>query len=114
MLSGVQPFKGDNIKELQKNILSGKFNKLDFTSYEVNNLIEGMLQVNPKKRFCIEDILNHPWLDKVDLNQRQKLNLFTGITPAPALATPAATVPTPHSDTSLTEMRAFLLAFFKS
>ena len=36
-----------------------------------------MLQVNPKKRLKVDDILNDPWLDKVDLNQRQKLNLFT-------------------------------------
>jgi len=36
------------------------------------------------------------------------------ITCAPAFATPAATVPTPASDTSFTEMRAFLFAFFKS
>jgi hypothetical protein len=33
---------------------------------------------------------------------------------APAFATPAATVPTPASLTSLTEISAFRLAFFKS
>ena len=33
---------------------------------------------------------------------------------APAFTTPAAIVPTPDSATSLTEIRAFLLAFFKS
>ena len=33
---------------------------------------------------------------------------------APALATPAATVPTPDSDTSFTEISAYLLAFFRS
>ena len=36
------------------------------------------------------------------------------IPPAPALATPAATVPTPASETNLTEILASLLAFFKS
>ena len=36
------------------------------------------------------------------------------ITCAPALATPAATVPTPASLTSLTEIRARLLAHFRS
>jgi serine/threonine protein kinase len=77
MLSGVQPFKGDNIKELQKNILSGKFNKLDFTSYEVNNLIEGMLQVDPKKRLNVIQVLNHPWLSNVNVKNRFNMNLFT-------------------------------------
>ena len=38
----------------------------------------------------------------------------TKITCAPAFATPAATVPTPASDTSLTEILESLLAFFKS
>jgi hypothetical protein len=33
---------------------------------------------------------------------------------ARALATPAATVPTPTSETSLTEMSAFGLTFFRS
>ena len=77
MLGGVQPFKANTIKELEKNIKKGDFKPLEEVSQEANDLIKGMLQVNPKKRFCIEDILNHPWLDKVDLNQRQKLNLFT-------------------------------------
>ena len=36
------------------------------------------------------------------------------ITPAPAFATPAATVPTPASDTSLTDILAFLFAFLRS
>ena len=36
------------------------------------------------------------------------------ITCAPAFATPAATVPTPASETSFTEMPAYLFAFFRS
>ena len=36
------------------------------------------------------------------------------ITWAPAFATPAATVPTPASETSFTDIRAYLLAFFRS
>ena len=36
------------------------------------------------------------------------------MTLAPAFATPAATVPTPASETSFTEILAFLFAFFKS
>ena len=34
--------------------------------------------------------------------------------PTPPPATPAATVPTPASDTSFTDILAFLLAFFRS
>ena len=77
MLGGVQPFKANSILELEKNIMKGDFKPLEEVSPEANDLIKGMLQVNPKKRFGVDDILNHPWLDKVDLNQREKLNLFT-------------------------------------
>ena len=77
MLGGVQPFKANSIKELEKNIKKGDFKPLEEVSSEANNLIKGMLQVNPKKRLTVDEILNHPWLSKVDLNQRQKLNLFT-------------------------------------
>ena len=77
MLGGVQPFKANSIGELEKNIMKGDFKPLEEVSQEANDLIKGMLQVNPRKRFGVEEILSHPWLDKVDLNQRQKLNLFT-------------------------------------
>ena len=77
MLEGVQPFKANSIKELENTIIKGDYKPLEEVSSEVNDLIKGMLQVNPKKRFGVDDILNHPWLNKVDLNQRQKLNLFT-------------------------------------
>ena len=77
MLGGVQPFKANSIKDLEKNIKKGDFKPLEEVSSEANNLIKGMLQVNPKKRLTVDEILNHPWLSKVDLNQRQKLNLFT-------------------------------------
>jgi serine/threonine protein kinase len=77
MLGGVQPFKANSLSGMEKNIIKGDFIPLEEVSPEANDLIRGMLQVNPKKRLGIEEILNHPWLDKVDLNQRQKLNLFT-------------------------------------
>jgi len=77
MLGGVQPFKANSILELENNIMNGEYKELEEVSFEANNLIRGMLQVNPKKRLKVDDILNDPWLDKVDLNQRQKLNLFT-------------------------------------
>ena len=76
MLGGEQPFKAKSILELEKTIMSGEYKELEEVSKEANILIKGMLQVNPKKRLGVDDILGHPWLDKVDLNQRQKLNLF--------------------------------------
>ena len=77
MVAGFQPFKANNIKDLQKIILSGKYNKLKGVSNEINDLIDGMLQVDPKKRFNINQILKHPWLNNVNLNQKKCVDLFT-------------------------------------
>ena len=77
MLAGIQPFKGNNIHELQKNILSGKYNKLDNVSNDANDLIDGMLQVDVKKRLSVNQVLNHPWLYNINVNHRFNANLFT-------------------------------------
>ena len=77
MVGGIQPFKANNIKDLQKIILSGRYNKLEGVSPQINDLIDGMLQVDPKKRLTINQVLNHPWLANINLNHRQNANLFT-------------------------------------
>ena len=35
-----------------------------------------MLELNPNKRFIIEDILKHPWLKNVNIKKRDNLNIF--------------------------------------
>ena len=77
MLGGIQPFKGSNINELKKCIINGKYDKLDNVSDEVNDLIDGMLQVDVKKRFSVNQVLNHSWLVGVNVNNRFSANLFT-------------------------------------
>ena len=77
MLGGVQPFCAESIKDLEKIILEGKYEKLEDVSLEANNLIDGMLQLDPKKRLTEDEILNHPWIVNINLTHRSKLNLFT-------------------------------------
>ena len=77
MLSGTQPFKGNNINELTNNILLGKYNNIDFISNEANDLINHMLQVDVNKRYNVNQCLSHPWLLGVDENERFNYNLFT-------------------------------------
>ena len=77
MLAGEQPFKAGSITELEKIIKAGEFKEIEGVSKEANNLLSKILQVNPKSRLSLDEILNHKWLDKVDLSQRQKLSLFT-------------------------------------
>ena len=77
MLGGVQPFCADSMKDLEKIILEGKYDKLEGVSDEANDLIDKMLQLDPKKRLTDDEILNHPWIANINLNHRSKLSLFT-------------------------------------
>ena len=77
MLSGTVPFKGNDLNELNNLILKGKFNDINDISVEAKNLIKNILEVDPKKRLSINEILCHPWLINVDCDNNINYNLFT-------------------------------------
>ena len=77
MLSGTVPFKGNNLKELHNLIISGDYKEVKGISNEAEDLIKNILEVDPNKRFKIEQILNHPWLINLDFNFWKNQNLFT-------------------------------------
>ena len=77
MLGGTVPFKANNNKELNYLIITGEYKPIENISPEASNLIRSILEVNPKKRIGIKDILDHPWLTNVDLNFWKSQNLFT-------------------------------------
>lgn len=62
MLSGTVPFKANNMKELHRLILQGNPPKIKDVSDEVNQLIKGLLEIDPKKRLTVDQILSHSWL----------------------------------------------------
>lgn len=76
MLSGIVPFKGKNLQELQELIMQGNFKPVSEVSKEANHLIKCLLEVDPKKRISVNNILQHPWLIGVDINNKN-YNLFT-------------------------------------
>ena len=67
ILSGNLPFKGNNIHELENAILFGEYKKIKGISFEANDIINRMLRLEPKERITIEEILRHPWLKNVNL-----------------------------------------------
>ena len=77
ILSGNLPFKGNNIHELENAILFGEYKKIKDVSFEANDIINKMLKLDPKERITIDEILKHPWLKNVNLENRHKLNIFT-------------------------------------
>ena len=77
MLSGTVPFKGANIKELHKLIISGNYQQIKDISKEASHLLKNILEIDPDKRITTENILNHPWIVDVNLNFWKNQNLFT-------------------------------------
>ncbi len=77
ILGGIQPFRANSIKDLEKKVIKGNFEPVENVSEEANDLIKLMLKTDPKKRININKILNHPWLVNIKTENRKKLNLFT-------------------------------------
>jgi len=61
MIYGLVPFQGNSIGELQSNIAKGKYNLDDTVTESARNLLRRILEVNPKKRITIPQILCHNW-----------------------------------------------------
>ena len=86
MVSGFFPFAGINETQLHENILNGEFHRINNASNELMDLINKILELDPKKRIDVDEILNHPWLkiEKYDNNPKHtqkdllyKNDLFT-------------------------------------
>ncbi len=66
MLYGTVPFKANNMEELHKLIVKGKYVLKDDISIEARNLLRGLLEVNPEKRLTIKQIYKHKWFADLD------------------------------------------------
>ena len=77
MLSGTVPFKGNDIKELHTAIMKGTYKQIEDISQEATHLVRALLEVDPRKRITIEQVLYHPWLVNVDITLFKSYNLFT-------------------------------------
>uniref|UniRef100_A0A2K6T1D4 Maternal embryonic leucine zipper kinase n=1 Tax=Saimiri boliviensis boliviensis TaxID=39432 RepID=A0A2K6T1D4_SAIBB len=62
LMCGFLPFDDDNIMALYKKIMRGKYNVPKWLSPSSILLLQQMLQVDPKKRISMKNLLNHPWI----------------------------------------------------
>jgi len=76
ILYGTVPFKGNDMKSLQKQILKGKYVLKDDISMEARDLLRRMLEVDPNKRITENEILNHHWIRQ---GAGHKNSLFTEV-----------------------------------
>ncbi|XP_053408401.1 serine/threonine-protein kinase SIK2-like [Mercenaria mercenaria] len=62
LVCGALPFDGQNLQILRFRVLSGRFRIPFFMSSECENLIRRMLVLEPGKRYSMEQIKNHQWM----------------------------------------------------
>ncbi|GAB6028454.1 hypothetical protein CHUAL_002615 [Chamberlinius hualienensis] len=62
LLCGFLPFDDENVTNLYKKIQTGVYEKPGWLSCVSIDLIDRMLQVNPRKRIKVQEILRHPWM----------------------------------------------------
>jgi serine/threonine protein kinase len=75
MLYGTVPFKANNMQELQQTIMKAEYQLKEDISKEARELLQGVLEKDPKKRLTVGEILLHPWFKDVQPNE--ELDLFT-------------------------------------
>lgn len=63
---GSSPFRAKNLQEISQKFKNHKELIFpDYLSYDLKNLIVGILKMDPEKRMTIEQILSHKWVKKM-------------------------------------------------
>lgn len=62
LLVGALPFDDDNLRQLLEKVKRGQFHIPHFVHADVQNLLRGMIEVDPTKRLTLPDIYRHPWV----------------------------------------------------
>lgn len=77
MVYGTVPFRANNMKDLNKLILEGKYILKEDVSSEVRDLLTKVLEKDPKKRLTIPQILCHPWFaEEEEKNCKNKTKYY--------------------------------------
>ncbi|CAO3695372.1 unnamed protein product [Rhizopus microsporus] len=70
MLCGFPPFYDESIDTLTEKVAKGQYTFLspwwDHISDDAKDLVKHLLEINPKKRYTINQFLAHPWLHRWD------------------------------------------------
>jgi serine/threonine protein kinase len=61
MLAGYLPFEDPNTAQLYRKIRSGEYQCPQFLSIEARDMVRGLLNTDPERRFTLEDIKQHLW-----------------------------------------------------
>ena len=75
MLCGYLPFEDKDNDLLYDKICEGKFEVPNFISDLANDFLHKILNVDPRKRYNLSQIKNHPWFNLIN----QKINICEGL-----------------------------------
>ena len=64
MTVGYLPFEDSDTNKLYKKILSCEYLVPGYVDKQAKDIMKHIMQIDPKKRFKIADIKNHPWYAK--------------------------------------------------
>eukprot|EP01156_Anaeramoeba_ignava_P002165 Anaeramoba_ignava/a217728_118.p2 GENE.a217728_118~~a217728_118.p2 ORF type:complete len:525 (-),score=175.77 a217728_118:2237-3811(-) len=78
LLCGSLPFGGSTTREICDCILRGKFSVPAYLSDSAQDLLQHMIDPNPKTRYSLEKILRHDWLSKnsTEINTQNSFTSF--------------------------------------
>ncbi|CAB3252612.1 unnamed protein product [Arctia plantaginis] len=62
LLVGALPFDDDNLRQLLEKVKRGIFHVPHFVPPDCQQLLRGMIEVNPEKRMTLAEITRHPWV----------------------------------------------------
>ncbi|XP_070200917.1 serine/threonine-protein kinase BRSK2-like [Littorina saxatilis] len=62
LLVGALPFDDDNLRQLLEKVKKGIFHIPHFVPPDCQNLLRGMIEVDPEKRLTLEEVMRHPWV----------------------------------------------------
>jgi len=72
IVCGYLPFEDPNTAALYKKILSGDYTIPSFVSEDGRDLIKNILTTDPAKRYTIEDIRKHPWMNQMEMPKKSE------------------------------------------
>ncbi|ESO97969.1 hypothetical protein LOTGIDRAFT_104436 [Lottia gigantea] len=62
LLVGALPFDDDNLRQLLEKVKKGVFHIPHFVPPDCQNLLRGMVEVDPDKRLTLEEVMRHSWV----------------------------------------------------